>query len=102
MPRNNADFHNLSYILTSTHPTSHELEAFDAKSNSIIGYMRWHKKTGQVQDIQVDKEHRRKGVATGMWNYAKSLSSSDKSISTPKHSPVRTSEGDSWANSVGA
>lgn len=49
-----------------------------------------------VKDIMVAPEHRRKGVATGMWNYAKQQGLN------PEHSDSRTKEGDAWAASTEA
>jgi GNAT superfamily N-acetyltransferase len=90
--RNNADFQNITYKFTDTHPTSHELEAFDPTVGDVVGYLRWHRKSGRVEDVNVDKEHRRKGIATGLWNHAKTLG-----VTPPRHSGVRTESGASWA-----
>lgn len=49
----------------------------------------------EVKDIIVAPEHRRKGVATGMWNYAKQQGFN------PEHSDSRTVDGDAWASSTG-
>jgi GNAT superfamily N-acetyltransferase len=62
--------------------------------------------SGPVLDVQVDKEHRRKGVATGMWNYALSLGgttfkSSGIRIPNVEHSENRTEGGEEWAKSTG-
>ena len=48
-----------------------------------------------VKDIMVDPEHRRRGIATGMWNYAK-----EQGLN-PEHSDSRTKAGDAWAASTG-
>jgi GNAT superfamily N-acetyltransferase len=48
---------------------------------------------GQIQDVQVDPEHRRKGIATGMLQYARGIDSS------VKHSPDQTEDGQEWAES---
>jgi GNAT superfamily N-acetyltransferase len=50
---------------------------------------------GTVEDVTVDERHQRRGVATALWNYA--IECGYK----PKHSADRTTEGDSWAKSVG-
>lgn len=96
MGRNNADFNGISYIYTGTHPTAHQLEAFDPKVGDVVGYMRWNKENGRIEDITVDREHRRKGIATGMWNHAKNLD-----VTPPKHSPVRSPSGLAWSEAVG-
>jgi len=99
MTRNNADFQGLTYKHYDTHPTSHELEAFHPKSEEAIGYMRWDKKSGEIKDLSVDKEQRRKGVGTGMYNAAINVANS-KGLVEPVHSPVRTAEGEAWARSL--
>lgn len=86
----------------ATHPASHELEVFDEKENDVVGYMRWSKTDGQVQDIAVPKRFQRQGIATSLWTHAKSLAeNSDGSVISPKHSPVRTPEGAAWVQKVG-
>ena len=99
MTRNNADFQGLTYKHYDTHPTSYELEAFHPKSEDAIGYMRWDKKSGEIKDLSVNKEHRRKGVATGMYNEA-ITAANHKGITEPQHSQVRTPEGEAWARST--
>ena len=63
-----------------------------------VGYMELGPETDQgrrVMDVQVTPAHRRKGVATGLWNHAKGLGLN------PTHSSMRTKVGDQWAKSVG-
>jgi len=96
MGRNKADFNGISYTFTDTHPTSHELEAFDPAVGDVVGYMRWNRQHGRVEDISVDPEHRGKGIATGLWNHAKTLG-----VTAPQHSSVRTKSGQAWAEKVG-
>lgn len=96
MGRNNKDFDNLEFKLTSTHPTSHELEAVSPTVGDVVGYMRWNKKSGEVEDISVDAPYRRQGIATQMWNHAKTLD-----VVQPKHSSVLKDAGKEWATKVG-
>ena len=49
---------------------------------------------GQIQDVHVVPEHRRKGVATGMLKYARGI---DPSV---KHSPDQTEDGQEWAENT--
>jgi GNAT superfamily N-acetyltransferase len=60
-----------------------------------VGHLLWHP-NGEIQDVQVDEPHRRKGVATGMLEHAKTLK-----VKPPKHSELRTEEGDAWVQSLG-
>ena len=51
--------------------------------------------------LEPDQELFGQGLATAMYNYANKLSSSDKSVTKPKHSAGRTSSGEAWAKSLG-
>ena len=66
----------------------------------FMGQMSWHPKTGEILSLEVKEQHRRKGVATSLYNYANQVAS-DKELVSPKHSATRTPEGDAWASSVG-
>jgi hypothetical protein len=93
MGRNNADFHGVQF--THKHEKYGEItiEASHPE-HGFLGSMRLSK-YGEVKDIRVGEPFRRKGVATGMWNYAKSQGFN------PEHSDSRTEEGDAWAASTG-
>ena len=66
-----------------------------------IGSIEWFKDDGTVRNIDVDPEHRRKGVATGMWNAAHEFSQNE-GLQSPKHDSCEiTTPGLSWAESVG-
>lgn len=61
-----------------------------------VGRMEWDIGTGDIQGINVQPSHRRKGIATAMWNLAQDITGNNVG-----HSPVRSDEGDVWAKSVG-
>jgi hypothetical protein len=93
MGRNNGDFHGVAF--------SHENRPYDEVTvhahhpeHGHIGKMELSK-FGEVKDVIVADEHQRKGVATGMWNYAKQQGLN------PEHSDSRTPAGDAWAASTG-
>lgn len=87
----------------------HELTAFFAgRPDMELGRMDWHTEAGhnphnpehkwdagEVSWLRTEKEFRRKGVATAMFNHAKEL---DPSV---KHSTTRTNSGDKFAKSTG-
>jgi hypothetical protein len=50
---------------------------------------------GTLNELNVNPEHQRKGLATAMWDHAKSLGIN------PQHSNVRSRQGDAWAKSTG-
>ncbi len=83
----------------------------DAEGNTVkvakqatfndAGYMHWED-SGKLEEIHVDTNFRRKGMATKMWNVAKALSAAKPGvIPAPTHSNERTLEGDQWAKSTG-
>lgn len=98
-----------NYLKTARH---HVVQA--QIGGDVVGEMHWHhtevksepltqrELPGVIADIGVDPEHngeslRKRGIATGMWNYAHGLNVEPK----PAHSPSRTKEGDAWAKKVG-
>jgi GNAT superfamily N-acetyltransferase len=64
-----------------------------------VGGMSWRAEgskgyePGEIDDIKVNHEHRRKGVATAMYNYAVASGIEP----APQHSPARSIAGDAWA-----
>lgn len=83
-----------------TVPSSNGLETHHAviashPEEGQIGHLVWHPE-GEIQDVHVNEPHRRKGVATGMFDYAKKLK-----VKAPEHSELRSEEGDAWARAVG-
>lgn len=60
---------------------------------------------GGISDIQVVKEHQRKGVATAMFNYAIGKAGEQTPdgfyVPYPEHSAHRTPSGEAWAKSTG-
>lgn len=75
----------------------HEITAHH--KGAQIGFLNW---SGGVNDIQVAKEHQRKGVATAMWNWAHTLADKHPGdILHPEHSTHRTPSGEKWAKSTG-
>jgi hypothetical protein len=99
MGRNNAAFHNITFskrvddedwlVIEANHPELGKVGTMwlgPADSN----------KFRTVGGVDVPSEHRRKGVATSMWKYAK-----DSGLN-PKHDYVeQTDEGKAWAKQVG-
>jgi hypothetical protein len=84
----------------------HEVQAIHKPTGEHIGRMTWLN-YGPLHEIDVNYEHQRRGVATGMWNHAIGLADSsynkgvNKRIPMPEHSIFRTPAGDAWAKSTG-
>jgi ribosomal protein S18 acetylase RimI-like enzyme len=101
MGRNNADFEgsrekesgfSLSFDRgTSSYP--HQILATTA-GGTMAGYLHWNADTGRIDEVHVEPEHRRKGLATQMYRAA--LSSGEPIV----HSAQRTDSGDAWAQSL--
>lgn len=95
MPRNNADFEGVTFDhtadkygarITAVHPTQ-----------GTVGHMLLHPLISgkrKVRNVEVHTDFQRKGIATGMWNYAVSQNLN------PRHSADRTDAGDAWARTV--
>jgi GNAT superfamily N-acetyltransferase len=104
MTRSNSEFQqgNGEYSYTF-HPAPDEDASHIIKANfqgTPIGFLKWDAGHGEVTDLEVRDSHRRKGVATEMWNQAKAHSAANGLIS-PQHSSARTRQGSAWANSLG-
>jgi len=94
MGRNNSDFHGVVYthnpgvygetLVLANHP-----------DHGVIGHMLIGA-FKNIRNIAVDPAHQRKGVATGMWNYAHAQGLE------PEHSDIRTDEGNAWAKATKA
>ena len=61
----------------------------------------WPTKAGEINDIWTREDHRRKGLATFMYGYAKKMSESDPTVAAPVHSTHLSNEGEKWAKSTG-
>jgi ribosomal protein S18 acetylase RimI-like enzyme len=98
MGANNADFHNLSF----NHERVGSLHYLEATSgDEVVGKLNWVHSSGRISGIYVPKEHRRKGIATAMYNHAVKLSDTNRNISKPKLTDDRTNDGEAWARSLG-
>jgi len=61
----------------------------------------WPVQPGEISDVWVREDHRRRGLATFMLGYGRAMAESDPSITTPVHSSHRSTVGDKWAQSTG-
>lgn len=60
------------------------------------------KHAGEVEMIQVKDQHGGRGLATAMWDYAHlHAGRDDAEVEHPKHSEIRSIEGNHWAHFVG-
>jgi GNAT superfamily N-acetyltransferase len=71
----------------------HTLTACTAEGNEVARIV-WHDTNGEIEKLFVDPQHRRKGLATSLFNMAQWLNPA------PKHSAWRTDDGDAWAKSI--
>jgi GNAT superfamily N-acetyltransferase len=103
MGRNTADFHGIT-LGASNGDYDHWIFA-EHPEHGEVGRMNWEnansKRPGRVAELWVDPEHRRKGIATAMWNFANKLHAEGTLNSAPVHSEDRTDKGDAFAKSVG-
>lgn len=112
MGRNNSDFHGVNYkyefFPEGSHPAAewndqdlHEVTAH--LNGQKVGSLTYNTADddGDAYDIVVHPDHQRKGIATGMWNYAKQLHRQGVTDTPPRHSPRTTAEGYRWAMTTG-
>jgi len=78
----------------------HKVETIHKPTNSVVGEMYYHT-DGPIFQIDVDQDHKRKGVATGMVNHATKVAKASKNkIRPPSRAYTETSEGEAWADSM--
>lgn len=92
-------------IQYSYHPhrstSKHEIVAFTSHDGPVIGHLTWGGHDGSIQEIHVDPEHRRQGLATRMYLMAQQLGSKHDTIPMPIQSQtVRTPAGEEWAKTL--
>ena len=82
----------------------HKITATDKKSGAVAGWLEWgnpsyrnDSSSGRLEHVLVEQPHRGTGLATLMWNHAKTISGAPR----PEHSEYRTPEGDRWAKTTG-
>ena len=59
------------------------------------GFIKWHPHTGEILDVFVGREDRRKGIATAMLKESRRIAK-EKGLAVPKHSKKRSDMGDAW------
>lgn len=75
---------------------SHGVFATHIPTGKKVGNLYWSAEDNTIQNMSVDREHRRKGVATQMWNFAK-----QQGVPGPEHSKFRSNLGNAWAQKIG-
>jgi ribosomal protein S18 acetylase RimI-like enzyme len=69
-----------------------------------VGYLVWssgRNESGEITRLWTAPEVRRRGVATLLWRVAQVVAK-ERAWTPPEHSDTRTSEGDAWAQRLGA
>lgn len=61
-----------------------------------VGHLEWHPFGSEIAGVGINEEHRRKGVATAMFNMANELTKG-----ALHHSSTITPEGEAWARGMG-
>ena len=102
MSANNSDFHGVSITHRVIRPENKdntiEIEAHHPEYGQVgrLGLVNHMEGIGrQVGTVKVHPDFQRKGVATAMWNYAKSNGFN------PVHSTNQSPSGKKWAKAVG-
>ena len=78
----------------------HEVYAVHTPTNSRVADMYYHT-DGPIFQINVDEDHKRKGIATEMVTHATRVAkASNKKIRPPSRAYTETTEGSDWADSM--
>lgn len=72
----------------------------DGKASDVLGHLHWSSNSGQILDVHVSPQFRRKGVATAMLKAARDVAVKT-GVPSPVHSDDRSDMGDAWAKSTG-
>lgn len=72
----------------------------DTEYGQPMGTLHWHPEDGHITYLRVEDGHRRKGIATALWNRAHQESSA-RGLAAPAHSESRTPAASGWAQAVG-
>ena len=73
---------------------NHLIEGHHNKAGHVAN-LEWSPESGEIKNVEVEQSHQRQGLATAMFNFAKSLG-----VTQPKHSASLSSEGSSWKESL--
>lgn len=74
-------------------------EPSDPKSEEI-GRFEWSKTRGEILNVDVNEDYRRRGVATAMYRAAQHIAART-GVPAPEMSSDRSEMGDRWAKSLG-
>lgn len=88
------DVHQIDYHYYATPQHPHWFILSDKKSGKMLSNMNLSEE-GEVRGVETHPKYRRQGLATKLWDYASSLG--HMGIPAPKHSTMRTKEGEEWA-----
>lgn len=96
---------NFDFILHEAKTGEHTIYAVPKGSGldegNEVGWISWvGRDSGRIAHIEVKHEHRRKGLATALYNQASHISM-EIGLKPPRHHEVRTKDGDIWARAVG-
>lgn len=81
----------LEYISPEMGSGLHKIVA--TLGDTKVAEMQWSPK--QIEGLDVNDEHQRKGIARAMWEWGQEMKTK------PKHSNDRTTKGDLWAKAIG-
>lgn len=100
MGRNNADFHSYNYEYWRDSEGDHNVYAYHPSQTEEVGALTWTDKKGAIT-VDVQEDHQRKGVATGMYKFA-SQKANELGVQRPElMNSSYGPKGFEWAKSVG-
>ena len=75
--------------------TNHRIAAMSPEGREV-GSIEWHPHSGMVENVNVDRDRRRQGMATKLWHEAHATAEQGD-LAHPIHSDIQFPDGNSWA-----
>ena len=76
------------------------INVWSPEAGEYVGWFEFRKVDGEIMEVNVEEEHRRKGIATNSLGVAR-VYAEDSGLPAVVHSDDRTPEGEAWAKSTG-
>lgn len=102
MPRNEEFLSGLTFDThkAEPHEANHSVSATVPGSSGQAGDIKWDQDTGEIFMVHVAGRYQRQGLATELLSQARQFATDTRGVRQPRHSKMRTNDGDSWAQSL--
>lgn len=83
------------------HRVSVTVPGLPGQARRTASYLDWSPVNGVVSMVSTQGDYQGRGLASGLWNIAKSLGEEHAGVTPVQHSDVQTPKGKQWAKKVG-